>query len=81
MADYERTGQARCQAGRLSSFKEACSDNNKRIYIANKTFAEWRTLRSQLHLCNDDKDAKYLLNRHQLESRNEDGQLRLEYTV
>ena len=81
MADCAGTGQARRRAGRLRSFKEGWSNANKRIYISKKTFAEWRTLRSRLRLYNDDEVANYLLNRHRLESRSEDGQLRLEYTV
>ena len=46
------------------------------VYIA---FAEWRNVRRQLGLSNDDEVANYLFNCHQQESCSEDQQLRLEY--
>ena len=77
------TGRVRARAGRPRSFEEGWSNANKRIYISNKTFGEWRMLRSHLGLSNDDEVANFLLNRYQQESRGDDLDpvLRLEYKM
>ena len=54
-----------CSAGRPRKYRGGWESANTRIYVATETLAQWRRLRSELDVSNDNEVAIFLMERHQ----------------
>ena len=53
-----------CSTGRPRKYQGGWGSANTRIYMATETLTQWRRLRSELDLSNDNEVAVFLLERH-----------------